>query len=97
MTSKVTTDIFIKRAKDTHGDKYDYSLSEYVDSKTKVKIICKKHGVFTQKPSNHTLGNGCTKCGMKRSNSHKLGNKGKYVKKDKEEHEDKNRDENIKE
>lgn len=39
-----TIDYFIKRAKEIHGDKYYYSLIEYVNNHTKVKIICKKCG-----------------------------------------------------
>jgi hypothetical protein len=31
-----------------HGDKYDYSLFEYINSNDKVKIICREHGVFEQ-------------------------------------------------
>ena len=45
-----------------HGDRYDYSLSDYVNSRTKVKIICKEHGVFEQIPTSHLQGNGCPKC-----------------------------------
>lgn len=39
---------FILDAVKIHGNKYDYSLVEYTNCKTKVKIICKKHGVFEQ-------------------------------------------------
>lgn len=48
---------FIKKAVEKHGDKFDYSDVVYVDRSTEVKIICKKHGVFTQKPENHLKGN----------------------------------------
>lgn len=58
-----TTDIFIKRAKEIHGDKYDYSLVDYVNAKTKVEIICPVHGKFTQIPYNHLSGKGCMECG----------------------------------
>lgn len=44
---------FIKEAKEIHGDKYDYSLINYKNSQTKVKIICPKHGIFEQTPQNH--------------------------------------------
>lgn len=54
---------FIKKAKLTHGNKYGYSLVDYKDSKTKVKIICPIHGVFEQIASNHLKGNNCDKCG----------------------------------
>ena len=45
-----------------HKGKYDYSLVEYINNQTKVKIICPEHGVFEKKPANHKLGSGCPKC-----------------------------------
>jgi very-short-patch-repair endonuclease len=45
-----------------HGNKYDYSLVDYINTKTKVKIICSKHGIFEQKPIHHYNGAGCPKC-----------------------------------
>jgi hypothetical protein len=53
---------FINKAKLIHNDKYDYSLVEYVNNRTKVKIICKIHGEFSQEPSKHLKGCGCKKC-----------------------------------
>lgn len=57
---------FIKRAKELHGDKYDYSKVNYVDTHTKVCIICPKHGEFWQLPATHLKTNrngcGCPKC-----------------------------------
>ncbi len=58
---KITTEDFIKRAKLKWGDKYDYSEVEYVKNKINVKIICKKHGVFNQRPDVH-LKSGCKMC-----------------------------------
>ena len=60
--AKLTTEEFIKKAREVHGDRYDYSKVEYVDSKTDVCIICPEHGEFWQRPSHHTAGHGCTKC-----------------------------------
>lgn len=60
-----TTDIFIKRAKEIHGDTYDYSLVKYTNAKTRVEIICPLHGKFTQIPYNHLSGKGCKECGHK--------------------------------
>lgn len=57
-----TTKEFINKAKLKHFDRYDYSLVEYINAKTKVKIICKKHGVFEQSPNNHLSGNNCPSC-----------------------------------
>lgn len=62
MSKKITTEEFIERAKKVHGDKYDYSLVEYKNSKTKVKIICPICGVFEQIPTDHLNGCGCPKC-----------------------------------
>ena len=60
--AKLTTEEFIKRAREVHGDKYDYSKVEYVNALTPVVIICPKHGEFLQRPSHHTDGRGCKKC-----------------------------------
>lgn len=60
---KVTTTDFIARAKAVHGDKYDYSVTEYVKSSTKLTIICPVHGEFKVLPSNHVgRRSGCPKC-----------------------------------
>jgi len=56
------TSEFIKKSKKVHGDLYDYSLSDYINNHLKVKIVCKKHGVFKQSPGSHLHGSGCGKC-----------------------------------
>ena len=56
------TEKFIQKAKKIHGDKYDYSKVEYVDSQTKVCIICPEHGEFWQTPNSHLRGSGCPLC-----------------------------------
>ena len=61
-TNKLTTEQFIEKAKEVHGDKYDYSKVEYLNNRTKVCIICPKHGEFWQMPSKHLLGECCPKC-----------------------------------
>ena len=67
---KDTTETFIEKARKVHGNKYDYSKVQYVDSHTKVCIICPKHGEFWQRPNNHLYGWGCIKCsgGEKKTN-----------------------------
>ena len=65
MPKKLTTKEFIEKAKLVHGNKYDYSLVEYYNTSTKVKIICKKHGVFEQTPEKHIQNRGCPVCGGK--------------------------------
>jgi hypothetical protein len=57
-----TNEEFITKTNLIHGNKYDYSLVEYINSKTKVKIICPMHGVFEQTPNNHIFGYGCVRC-----------------------------------
>ena len=48
-----TSEIFIQKAREVHGNKYDYSKVEYKDFYTKVCIICPIHGEFWQKPNIH--------------------------------------------
>ena len=63
-SKKLTTEEFIKRAREVHGDKYDYSLVVYTHSHKKVTIICPIHGPFEQSAANHLRGRGCAKCGI---------------------------------
>lgn len=58
-------DEFIKRSKEIHGNKYDYSKVDYINNSTKVCIICPKHGEFWQTPINHLNGKGCSLCNNK--------------------------------
>lgn len=59
---KRTLEEFISESNIIHNYKYDYSLVDYVNTNTKVKIICKKHGIFDQIPKSHLKGSGCPKC-----------------------------------
>lgn len=52
---------FIEKAKIKHGDFYDYSNVEYIDTQTKVSIICPSHGEFKVSPRDH-LRYTCKKC-----------------------------------
>lgn len=56
------TETFIRNARRTHGDSYDYTKVEYVLSNEKVRIICPEHGEFHQTPNHHLRGGRCTKC-----------------------------------
>jgi hypothetical protein len=72
MPQKLNLSNFINKAKEIHGDKYDYSLVDYVNVKTKVKIICPIHGEFEKAPSNHlhkTQQQGCILCSKTNLNS----------------------------
>lgn len=60
---KKDNETFIKEAISIHNKKYNYSLTEYKNALTKVKIICPEHGVFEQTPNGHLHGYGCARCG----------------------------------
>lgn len=53
---------FIERAREIHGDRYDYSKVEYDGAFKNVAIICPKHGEFKQRPGHHLDGRGCPEC-----------------------------------
>lgn len=53
---------FARRANIIHSNKYDYSLSNYKNSRDKIEIICPIHGSFSQMPYNHLQGKGCHHC-----------------------------------
>ena len=57
-----STEYFIKESKIIHDDIFDYSIVEYINDRTKVNIICKKHGIFSQIPNSHLRGKGCPSC-----------------------------------
>lgn len=63
MAQKLTQEQFIDRCILVHGDKYDYSKVEYINTRTKVEIVCKKHGLFLTNPDHFISGKGCIKCG----------------------------------
>ena len=61
------SEAFALKAKSIHGDIYDYSLVVYKNSRDLVRIICKEHGEFSQKPIDHFRKCGCPKCGINRT------------------------------
>jgi hypothetical protein len=60
--SLLTTDEFITKAREVHGDLYDYTETVYERSNKLVTITCPTHGDFKQKPNNHLTGHGCFNC-----------------------------------
>ena len=56
---------FIKKSKEIHGDVYDYSKTAYKGIFEKVAIICSKHKEFEQVAKVHLMGSGCPKCSLK--------------------------------
>ena len=84
-SQKYTIDDFIKRAKEKHGDKYDYSLVEYISSQKKIRIICPTHGIFEQRATSH-IKYGCQLCANEEITKNlKLGTE-KFIIKAKEVH-----------
>lgn len=64
--TRSSTEAFIKKAQFVHGNKYDYSNVNYINRKTTVEIICRKHGAFNQTPNHHLQGEGCPKCRLQK-------------------------------
>lgn len=62
---RLTTEDFIAKAIEVHGNRYDYALTVYHKSSEKVVITCPEHGAFIQDPHSHLKGSGCPKCGIK--------------------------------
>jgi DNA-binding CsgD family transcriptional regulator len=56
------TEHFIDKARKVHGNRYDYSLADYEDGISKVRIVCPLHGIFEKAPNEHYRGGGCPKC-----------------------------------
>jgi hypothetical protein len=67
---RFSTAQIVQRAKEVHGDLYDYSETEYKSSDVKIKVICKEHGGFLVLPHNHIRPRkavGCPKCARERT------------------------------
>ncbi len=85
-STKHDLDIFIKKANEIHNNYYDYSNVDYIDSNTKVTIICKNHGIFYQSPNRHLQGRGCIECGYISISNKKKSNNDEFIKKANEIH-----------
>nr|MBC8221147.1 DUF723 domain-containing protein [SAR86 cluster bacterium] len=60
---KLTIKEFIITANKIHNNKYDYSKAKYINTRTKLTIICPVHREFNQRPNDHISdSNGCPKC-----------------------------------
>ena len=58
-----TMEAFLEKAREVHGDRYNYEKVVYVNAKTKVTIICSLHGDFLIRPACHTnQEQGCALC-----------------------------------
>lgn len=80
MPNRITTEIFIDRARKIHGDFFDYSKVNYKNNHAKVPIICPVHGPFQQYPINHLRGHGCKSCvGLERLTTKEFINRAQKV------------------
>ena len=89
MKHKTKTEVFIEKAMKTHGDSYSYEKVEYLDSQTKVCIICPKHGEFYQTPAAHVRGCGCPDCANERRGRYERMTPDEFISRAKEVHGDK--------
>ena len=60
--ARLTNNSFIEKSNIIHENKYDYSIINYINNKTNIKIICPIHGDFEQRPDHHLLGKACPSC-----------------------------------
>jgi len=63
---------FISLSNIIHNNKYDYSLVRYEGNNKNVEIICPAHGLFNQRPDNHTRC-GCPSCAKTGFDNSKIG------------------------
>ena len=77
--NKKTSEEYINNIKNVHGDKYDYSLTEYNGNKEKITVICKKHGKFNIRADHHLQGQGCRECAIEENANNKRSNKDDLV------------------
>ena len=75
MPKKKTESEYLEKFKKIHNDFYTYlKFPEVFNQKTKITIICKKHGSFEQTINNHSNGMGCPFCGKEKMSETKVLN-----------------------
>lgn len=68
MTKRRNKEEFVTEARVIHGDKFDYSDSDFkfMTKKIWIKCLTDDHEQFEQVPYAHLKGQGCPKCGIKK-------------------------------
>lgn len=56
------TESLIFRAKQVHGDRFEYTRTVFTGAKNYATVTCKKHGDFQIRPDNLVNGKGCKLC-----------------------------------
>lgn len=95
---RLTTKEFIEKAKQVHGNKYDYSKAEYINSHSKnIIVICHEknsngteHGEFITNSTNHLCGCGCPKCKLNKLSKLFSSNTEEFIEKAKKIHRNEN-------
>jgi hypothetical protein len=87
-TQKLTTEEFVKRAKEIHGDKYSYSRTYLANMRTKIDVDCQRCGApMNIMPQSHLRhGGGCGKCSFKAMGEARRKTTDEFVKQAKEVH-----------
>jgi phage FluMu protein Com len=90
MPRKLTREEFILKAKEVHGNKYDYKDVVYKNNRIQVNILCTEcEEVFKQRPIDHLQGNGCPPCnGTKKLTLEQFIQKAREVHEEKYEYKD---------
>ncbi len=86
MARKYDTAWFVTKARQVHGDRYDYSASNYAKAKTGLVIGCPSHGLFTQQGWVHLRGSGCPKCAATSRGNTLKDRAGSFIQKAREVH-----------
>lgn len=89
MALKLTTEEWVVKARAVHGERYDYSTAVYVDSRTKLQIICPEHGNFMQLAGDHLMASGCRACGLTLNKRGRITTQEEWVEKARAVHGDK--------
>lgn len=66
-TRRSNTEEFKGKVIKKYGNEFDLSKVVYVNARTRVIIICRKHGEMKKLPSDFLHGYGCRECGIERS------------------------------
>jgi hypothetical protein len=72
ITQRKSSEQFLEDARKTHGDKYQYPDLSDTRARSKIRILCQKHGEFLQTVTNHINGNGCPLCSRENSVGRKV-------------------------
>jgi hypothetical protein len=86
---RYTNEEFIEKAREVHGDLYNYDSVEYITSHIKIIIECSTHGEFIQVPNSHLSGSGCPDCAQKMKDDTKRKTPEQFIKDATEIHGDK--------